>query len=217
MDTIVRPPEAPPNKPVSVGTARPRWPRRVAIGIAVVLAIAVTSGLVWVANVEPLGQGHFALTIHDPGVEASSRSVGAFGVTGVVNTVRVAEKGSTFRYTVAIRNDGSLPVTIEDVGGLIDPATREDTITRHAVGMNIDSIAEHGPPADFFPFAPFRLDPGQEAALEMEVYVGKQACLDRAPTWFWFEEPVTYRILGITRHSMVPTGMELRIAGPPGC
>ena len=55
----------------------------------------------------------------------------------------------------------------------------------------------------------------------MEVRLGNDACLDRSGFTLWSSEPVTYRILGITRHSDVETGIEIRIEGKdgptPGC
>jgi hypothetical protein len=58
VDTIVRPPEAPPEQPVAIGAGRSRWPRRVAVVLSIALGIALVAGLTWLANVEPLSFGN---------------------------------------------------------------------------------------------------------------------------------------------------------------
>ena len=115
MDTIVRPPEAPPDGPIGSTAKHRRWPRQVAGIVVALLLLAVVSGAVWVSNVRPLGRGSFGSAIRDPRVKASEHQVDAFVVSGLINTVRV-EKGTTFTYLVSIRNDGPVPVTIKDMG-----------------------------------------------------------------------------------------------------
>ena len=105
MDTVVRPPEAPPGRSTATGTVRHRWPRRAAGVLVLLLLVAIVGAIVWVSNVEPLGRGSFGSAIRDPRVKASERYVDAFGVSGSINTVKV-KKGTTFRYLVSIRNDG---------------------------------------------------------------------------------------------------------------
>jgi hypothetical protein len=214
VDTIVRPPEAPPELPVQTGTRRRRWPRRLAIVAIIVVAATLVSGLVWVTNVEPLGRGHMSTPVRDPSVRSSSRFVQAFGVSGLVNTVRVAP-GSTFRYDVTISNDGSLPVTITEIG-----TPEGGDISRRVIAVAYDHYPG-GTPRATVPFSPFRLEPGSDAFIEMEVRLSDDTCLDRGGYYLWDSEPVTYKILGITRHSDVGTGTEIRVKsteGPtPGC
>jgi hypothetical protein len=106
-DTIVRPPEAPPDGPTATGTSRRRLPRRVAAGQILLLTVALVIGIVWVSNVEPLGPGSGAFAISDPRVHATSHRVDAFGVSGLVQTVSV-EPGTTLDYQISIRNNGAL-------------------------------------------------------------------------------------------------------------
>jgi len=71
------------------------------------------------------------------------------------------------------------------------------------------------------PFAAFRLDPKQEAIIEMEAHVAANACVEAPGYTSWFQEPITYTIFGITRHSLVETGTAIRLEGthrtPSGC
>jgi hypothetical protein len=186
----------------------------VAVALSVILAVALAVGLAWVANVEPLTQGHSGFSIRVPRVESSRRLVDAFGVVGLVNTVRV-DPGTTFRYGVTIWNDGPLPITIENIGD-----SGDGPISRRVVAFAANPYYG-GNPRSVIPFSPFRLDPDQGAFIEMEVRVGNDACLDRSGFMLWSSEPVTYRIIGITRHSDVQTGIEVQIEGKdgptPGC
>ena len=161
------------------------------------------------SNVEPLGRGSFGSGIQDPRAKASERYVDAFDVSGVINTVKV-EAGTTFLYKVSIRNDSFLPVTITDIG----PQNGGD-ISRHVVAVNLHLYENGGPSAGWTPFAPFRLDPGQEAGIEMEAQVGPNACVGGPGFASWFQEPITYTIFGITRHSLVETGTEIQLVGAP--
>ena len=115
VDTIVRPPEAPPDGPTASTAKQRRWPRRAAGVVVAILLLALVGYAIWVSNVEPLGRGSFGSGIQDPRVQASERSVDALGVSGLINTVKV-QKGTTFTYLVSIRNDGPVPVTIKDIG-----------------------------------------------------------------------------------------------------
>jgi hypothetical protein len=71
------------------------------------------------------------------------------------------------------------------------------------------------------PFAAFRLDPKQKAIIEMEALVADNACVEGPGDTSWFQEPITHTIFGITRHSLVETGTEIRLEGthrtPSGC
>jgi hypothetical protein len=101
VDTIVRPPEAPPDGPTASTTKHRRWPRRVAGIVVALLFLALVSFAVWVSNVEPLGRGSFGSGIQDPRVKASARYVDAFGASGLINTIKV-EKGTTFIHVSSV-------------------------------------------------------------------------------------------------------------------
>ena len=182
--------------------------------LVLLLLVAMVGAIVWVSNVEPLGRGSFGSAIRDPRVKASERYVDAFGVSGLINTVKV-EKGTTFAYLVSIRNDGPVPVTIKDIG------MKGGEFTTRVVAFNPHPYEDGGPSRGFVPFAPFRLDPEQESVVEMEVQVGADFCVEGPGFSSWFQEPITYMIFGITRHSLVETGTEIRLEGargtPTGC
>jgi hypothetical protein len=91
-------------------------------------------------------------------------------VSGLINTVKV-EKGTTFTYQVSIRNDGPIPVTIKDIG------MRGGAITTRVVAVNSHPYENGGSSRGFMPFSAFRLDPDQEAIIEMAVQVGADACV----------------------------------------
>jgi hypothetical protein len=153
------------------------------------------------------------MPIRDRTVDTSTHDVDAFGVSGKVNSVHV-DPGTTFRYDVTITNSGSFPATIEDI------ATDGGPISRRVVAFAANPYYG-GEPRTLTPFQPFRLAPDQFAFIEMEVHVGDDACLDRTAYTLWSTEPVTYKILGITRHSDVDTRTEIRVWGKdgptPGC
>jgi len=102
------------------------------------------------------GPGASAFDILDPRVQSSERSIDAFGVSGLIDTVRV-QKGSTFRYKVSIRNDGPFPVTIKAIDG-------GGRVSRQVVAVNLPPY-ENG--SGFGPFVPFPLDPHEEAFIEI--------------------------------------------------
>jgi hypothetical protein len=131
------------------------------------------------------------------------RSIDGLGVSGRIETVRM-ERGMAFRCLVTIGNLGSLPVTILDVGG-----NGGDT-TRRVVAMDTDA---GDPSRRLVPFAPFTMPKGGTSTLEMEVKVRDDVCYTPNSYTGWFEEPVTFRVLGLTRHMSVPTRLEIRVAG----
>jgi hypothetical protein len=151
------------------------------------------------------GSGAFA--IRDPRVHATSHLIDAFGVSGLVQRVSV-EPGTTFDYQISIRNDGTVPVTVLNVG------EAGGQITRHAVAMNLYPYVNPGAAPDrYVPFAPFRLGGGQEARIELEVHVSDEACVQRDVITAWSQELMTYSIFSITRHSLVDTRTEIQVEG----
>jgi hypothetical protein len=202
MQTTIRPPIVVPA--LDVPPPRRRWPWIVLAEIV----LASAAFLAWVMNEEPLARGSSVLSVSDPRVDVTVRHVDAFGSTGMINTVPI-QRGTVFRYTITIRNDGRVPITILDAGWPSD-----EMLPRHVVAMKPDLYADGGRvDTGFVAFEPFELRPGVEAGLRMEVRVTEEACYDPGGSASWFSEPITYRILGITRHSDVETGLELRLRG----
>jgi len=177
--------------------------------------MAGTIGAIWVSNVEPLGPGSIGfgpqavhITTPLPAPNLTSFDVDAFGVSGMVLEIP-ARPDMRFTYLVSIRNDGSLPVQVVDAG----IGSRTDQVSRHVIAMKLDLERAGSVESGFVPFQPFTLAPGGEAGLQMEVRVSSLACMAKGGYASWSSEPVTYRILGLTRHSEVDTGTEIRLIG----
>ncbi|MGZ4131852.1 MAG: hypothetical protein ACXVWF_02295 [Actinomycetota bacterium] len=122
-----------------------------------------------------------------------------------------AVPGMTFTYRFSLRNDGPLPIQIDDVRSTV----RGDVTTREAVGVLTDPYRQQ--PATFGPFRSFTLAPDAEAWIEMRVRLQGDACLsaaDQGQTYLaWWSEDVSWSALGIQRHSWVDTGTEIRLTG----
>ncbi len=206
MKTLTRPPQTP-VRPRAVAEAPRRWARRLAaIGVLAVLVLAVVVG-VWIANSEPLSTGPVGFAIAGHGLHVTHRDVDALGVKGSVQTVPM-QRDMTFRYRFSITNTGPVPITVVDAGSE-DP----QQISTKLVAAKPMLMAAPGPAERFGPFAPFRLAPGEVAGLTMQVHVAPDVCYMQGSFAAWYEEPMTFRVFGITRHTVVNTGTEIRLVG----
>jgi hypothetical protein len=106
-----------------------------------------------------------------------------------------------------------VPVTITSVG----ESQPGDIVTRHVVAFRPNLYAGGSTSEGFETFHPFEIAPGAEAGIEIEVRTSSDLCLsdtgDGQTYLSWFTEPITYRILGITRHAIIDTGNEIRLIG----
>ena len=180
--------------------------------LAAVLITVAGAGLVWIANVEPLLRGNTTLAINDPAAHARHASIRGLGVSGLIETVP-GLPGLTFRYLITVRNDGRVPVTILDAGF---PPAEQGPISLHVVGAIPDLYGPGSPRgvgSGVEPFRPFSLAPGTEAGLQLDVRLSRDACYEAGTSASWYQVPITFRLLGITRHADVDTGVEVRIAG----
>lgn len=216
MDVVTRRPPAPPEDLVRSDDRRHRrWPW-VVVPLAVLATLLVAATTVWVANVEPLGPGSSLLGPHgvrfsapSPGPTVSSLDVDAFGVNGMVLEIP-ARPEMRFTYLATIRNDGPVPVRIVAIG--TDPGP--GPIGREVVAFEDDHPG--GMPEHLASFRPFTLDPGAQAAIQMEVTVTGLTCYSPGTSTAWSWEPVTYEVFGLapfTRHADVRTGTEIRLVG----
>jgi hypothetical protein len=212
VDTIVRPPTAPPTEPVEA--TRRRWPRRVSVA-ALVLALAIVgSGSVWVANHDPFSPGSIGFA--PPRHVSRVIEVDAFDRTGRVFVVRTSGP-SVIRYRFSIRNDGPVAITIGRIG--LTRSDQEDiVITRFPVRLIPDLWRRNGDPRlpSFEPWHPFTLQPDQEAAIEMEATL-KQPCLERGTHLSWWSEEISFSILGIPRTETFESDLEVRFVGTGAC
>jgi hypothetical protein len=205
VNVLTRPPQTP-VRPRAVAQAPRRWPRRLAAITAVLVAIAVGVATVWITNIEPLATGPEGYPVTGRGLHVQIRQIDALGVQGTVQTVPL-RPDMTFRYRFSIENTGHLPITIVDAG-----SRQPQDISTKVVAANLSMESSPGSAA-FGPFAPFRLEPGDVAGLTMQVHVTATRCDVKGTATVWYQEPVTYRVLGITRHAEVPTGTEIRLEG----
>ena len=166
-------------------------------------------GSIWIANSVPLEQGSFGFGTSRSGVRQID--VDSFDISGVVFEVPVGREGR-FRYRFSIRNDGPFAVTIRKIG-YADPVGSNSRFERRAVRLVTDASA--GTASPFGRWHTFSLEPGREALIEMEaVYHGR--CMQRGDAVWWNMEPVTFSILGVTRHEEIGVGVEVRFVGM-GC
>ena len=206
MDTIVRPPEAPPEEPVSSGIGR-RGPRR-AIVVAVILLVGLlTAAGAWLVNAEPLGTGSFGFGVADS-LHATYSDIDALGVSGRVIRIPAAP-GLVFRYRFTVANAGSLPVTITDAGSRAQPSAVSTSVVAMKPNMSVGGAVPEG----FVPFHPLQLGPGQQAGLEMEVRLADDYCSAPGTFLSWYQEPISFRLLGINRQADVETGTEIELTG----
>ena len=206
MKTLTRPPQTP-VRPRSVAEAPRRWPRRLAAIAVVVVLIAGGIAAVWLSNMEPLARGPVTYPIGERGLHVDRHDVDALGVTGTVQSLPMV-RGMVFRYRFSLTNTGRLPITIVDAG-----FPQPQGISTKVVAANPSLPENTGSASRFGPFAPFRLSPGSVAGLTMEVTVPRDACSSPGSFTSWYQEPVTYRVLGVTRHATVETGTEIRLEG----
>jgi hypothetical protein len=180
----------------------------VAIALIVFGVLVAGIGVWWISNDDPLVQGSVGYGA-PPTASTRVQEVDAFGVKGLVFQIP-ARRAMVFRYSFSILNDGAVPIDIEAIGwqggGPMQTA---------AVAFNSDIDRGGSTDAGAEPFQPFRLAPGADAGIEMQVTLGPDVCLDRGGSLTAYQEPVTFRVLGITRHESVTTGVQLEITGTP--
>jgi hypothetical protein len=206
VKVLTRPPQTP-VRPRAVAEAPRRWPRRLAAILVMVVVLAACIAGAWLANIEPVATGPVTFPITGRGLHVDRRDVDALGVRGTVQSLPMI-RGMTFRYRFSITNTGRLPITIVDAG-----FPQPQGISTQVVGADPSLLGNPEPTSGFGPFAPFRLQPGGVAGLTMQVNVARDACYERGSFASWYQEPVTYRVLGLTRHTTVDTGTEIRLEG----
>ena len=179
------------------------------LAVVVLLAVvALVGSVAWISNVEPFRRGSVAYAIDDRSIDVVHRSVDALGVSGSVQTLEM-RRGMTFTYRFSIENGAPVPVTVLDVGR----QGSDEEISIRPIRAKPELFADPGPSAGFGPFEPFVIPAGSAAGIEVQVHVARDVCYQAHSFASIWELPVTYRILGLTRHSLVDTGTELRLEG----
>jgi hypothetical protein len=183
----------------------------VALAVGSVLVVGLAVGSIWIANYEPLVQGSLGFgTLRR---DVKEVDVDAFDMRGTVFTVPTG-RTATFRYRFSILNGGPVAVKINDIGS----PPGDGDLTRHAIRVIPDVWADDGvigpPPEE--PWHPFMLRPGGEAVVVMEAaYDGR--CMHRADDVSWYWEPISFSILGVSRHAYLESGVEVRFTGDRSC
>lgn len=206
MDTIVRPPDAPPDEPRSMH-GDSRAPHRVIVFAVILLVGLLAAAGAWLANVEPLGRGDFGFGVADS-LHATYSDIDALGVSGRVIRIPAAP-GLVFRYQFTVANTGSVPVTITDAGSRTEPFAVNTSVVAMKPDMSVGGAVAEG----FVPFQSFLLKPGQQSGLEMEVRVEEDYCSARTSFLSWYQEPISFRLFGINRRADVETGTEIELTG----
>jgi hypothetical protein len=184
-----------------------RGPRR-AIVVAVILLVGLlTAAGAWLVNAEPLGTGSFGFGVADS-LHATYSDIDALGVSGRVIRIPAAP-GLVFRYRFTVANAGSLPVTITDAGSRAQPSAVSTSVVAMKPNMSVGGAVAEG----FVPFHPLQLGPGQQAGLEMEVRLADDYCSAPGTFLSWYQEPISFRLLGINRQADVETGTEIELTG----
>jgi hypothetical protein len=157
VDTIVRPPEAPPDGPTASTAKRRRWPRRLALGIVAVLLLSATASQVYLTSYQPL-DAHSTGTSSVRPFRLVVQQFDAFGPEGSFTQYAVhARPGTEVIVQFPLWNYGRVPIRVE---GLDQGTSPTDISTRfRLVGTRSMLGAQTGYPST--PFSPFTLAPGE--------------------------------------------------------
>jgi hypothetical protein len=183
-----------------------RWPRRAIVAVIVLVGVLTAAGA-WLVNAEPLGTGSFGFGVADS-LHATYSDIDALGVSGRVIRIPAAP-GLVFRYRFTVANAGSLPVTITEAGSRAQPTAVSTSVVAMKPNMSVGGAVAEG----FVPFHSLQLGPGQQSGLEMEVRLADDYCSAPGTFLSWYQEPISFRLLGINRRADVETGTEIELAG----
>ena len=167
-----RPPQTP-VMPRSVADAPRRWPKRVAVGLIVLLVAAAFGAHLYLRAYEPLtlGSGFYGIWPHRMLVDQFS----AQGGDGAFEQSYVRwAKGETVHMQFPLWNDGPLPVTVDGVIGSQTDPTGPASVTIVGTGPVDGRNAGRMTSA----FAPFTLQPGVGVQVFVDVTMART--VDRA-------------------------------------
>jgi hypothetical protein len=162
----------------------------------------------------PLRPGSFGYAPPDAATRVTE--VDSFGISGEVIEVP-GETGTVVRYRFSILNDGPISVTITRIGL---PAADQIgmAVTRFPVRVIPDVSArdDSGTLPPFEPWHPFTMEPGQEAAIEMEA-TNEGGCTPIETGMYWWTEEIRFSVFGIPRETSFEQNVEMRFVGVEGC
>jgi hypothetical protein len=171
VDTVVRPPEAPPDGPTTSVTKRRRWPRRLALGIVAVLLLSATASQVYLTSYQPL-DAHSTGTASVRPFRLVVQQFDAFGPEGSFTQYAVhARSGTEVIVQFPLWNYGHVPIRVE---GLDQGTSPTDISTRfRLVGTRSMLGAQTSYPSA--PFSPFTLAPGEGIQMFLGITLGPHA------------------------------------------
>jgi hypothetical protein len=216
VDTLVRPPGAPPSGQItSVRRPRRRWLRWFLVGLVLILIAGAAAGIVIVSNYQPFHAGYRQ---YGPpsGVSATVTRIDWLDAPPNVQEFRIpAKKGLTFDYRFSIWNHGPVPITLTRVGvPLADQRGNGVTETPVRFNPNVYAYPPHG--GTWGPIRTLTLEPRQMAAVEMRVTV--TSCLEQGALVQWNSIPVAFSVYGIHRHVIAPINVQIDLVGTqPSC
>jgi hypothetical protein len=203
-----------------VTTPRRRGRRWLAIAAACVVIVLV-AGISWASTVDPLASGSFGFTPHWSDGDVMRRVYHADPVDGTPYSfyAGVERIDSPLSYAFSIRNDGPVGITIRSIGG---PEPEGAVVTTRVVGADVAPLRGTvsselpGPGVDggVVPFAPFTLEPAQEAIVYMEAVV--HACNSRGGMLTLASMSVGYSVLGVPRSTRFVPNLQIAFRGA-GC
>jgi hypothetical protein len=203
-----------PRIPIVRRPARRRWLRRTIGGVCFVIVLALVSAGIWLARFQPLGVG--SIGWNTPSVPAKVLPQNWQGITSGARIFRIpmTHPDLTFTYRFSISNDSPVPITVTAIGSSASDQEASQ-LTRVPVRMQLNVLDPTSTETHWEPFGSFDLDPHREAAIEMRATV--QRCLASESAVDWGTEPVTFKVLGITRHVDFQPNVQIDLVGSPTC
>ncbi len=213
VDTLVRPPTAPPSGGGTPAVRKPRrrWLLWLVLGLLAALIAVAATGVTLVANYQPFHAG-FKQYGPPKGVGATALQIDWLDAPPNVWTYRIPSyKALTFTYRFSIWNHGPVPITITRFG--IPNSEQVDGLTNVPVAIYPDVYTDPSVGGAWEPVRPLTLQPRQEAGVEMRVTLTK--CWSDVK---WNKVPVTFTVYGIERHVVAPMNVQIDLVGSkPDC
>ncbi len=173
MVVRTRPPQTP-VMPRSVASAPRRWPKRLAVGLIVLLVGAALGAHLYLRAYEPLtlGSGSYGIWPHRMLVDQFDAQ--GWGDGGFTQSYVRWAKGETVHMQFPLWNDGPLPVTVDGITG--SQTDRLSPVSVAIVGTGPVDGRDAGQRTSAF--APFTLQPGDGVQVFVDVTMTRT--VDRA-------------------------------------
>jgi hypothetical protein len=192
---------------------RHRWVRWTVLGLVIFVTGAAATASATVLNYQPLSGGGKAWPV-PRGIDAKLThgywldAGGGEQLPPQAQFISIpSHPGLTFTYRFSFFNKGKAPVTITGIG--VPPSVQRadggPIATPIAFQTGLMEMAGEG----WAPMRPFTVGEREVASVEVRVQV--LGCADGSVEWNHF--PVSFRVLGVDRHDVLPTNVEIYLAG----